>query len=83
MRRLWRRILCLLRRHGFDGLAHIDTLDYRSAHMTANGFGGTFVEKMNPRFHRTWYRVWLAACPYCRKLSPVTERDVPIEMRSM
>ena len=83
MRRLWQRIKCLLGHHGFDGLVHIDTYSYGSAHMTANGFGGTFVEKMNPRFHKTWYRVWFSACPYCRKLSPVTERDVPIEMRSM
>jgi hypothetical protein len=47
MRRLWQRIKCLLGHHGFDGLVHIDTYSYGSAHMTANGFGGTFVEKMN------------------------------------
>jgi hypothetical protein len=83
MKRLWQRIKCLLGYHGFSGLVNIDTYSYGSAHMTSNGFGGTFVEKMNPRFHRTWYRVWLSARPYCRKLSPVTEKDVPIELRSM
>ena len=48
MRRLWQRIKCLLGYHGFSGLVNIDSYDCRSAHITANGFGGTFVEKMNP-----------------------------------
>ena len=83
MNKLWRRIKCLLGYHGFSGLVHIDTFDYQSAYTLALSYGDTFVEKMNPRFHRTWYRVWASACPYCRKLSSVTEKDVPIELRSM
>jgi hypothetical protein len=45
MKRLWQRIKCLLGYHGFSGLVNIDTYSYGSAHMTSNGFGGTFVEK--------------------------------------
>lgn len=77
-RRLWQRIKCRFGHHGFSGLANFDTFSVGAAYALSH----TFVERMQHTGDRTWYRVWVALCPYCTKLVSVTENDVPIEMRS-
>lgn len=82
VKRLWQWIKCLLGYHGYSGLGYLDTLVPSAAYVVCPG---TFVERIEPPpgpFHRhPRYRVWVAFCPYCPKLIPVT--DVPIEMREV
>ena len=78
--RLWHKILCFFGIHHFGGLLYSDFLNEISVQRMQTG---SFYELMRPPGSRHWYRLWLQRCWWCKKLHPVTEQDVPIEMRSI
>lgn len=84
MKKLWQRLWCWLRGHGFRGLVYIDCCDRESMDILLRGFApGAFWEKIQTvRPKSVWYRVWLQECPRCDKLRIATADDVPIEMKN-